>query len=133
VSDFALTPDGDLEITHGRARVVRGVEAISQRLRIRFRLWRGDWFLNTLEGIPYNEIVLRKRTSPGLRREVFRRAALRMHGIRDVLSMDVAIDGRTRALSVRAELLLEDLTTLPFVETPPLFDFGATPPEGTDE
>lgn len=132
VADFALGTDGDLEITHGRLRKLTGVEAVAQRLRVRFRLFRGDWFLSTLDGIPYHEIVLRKRTSPGLRREVFRRAARSMHGIREVLSMDVAIDGRTRALTVRAELLLEDLTVLPFTETPPLFDFGHIRDEGTD-
>ncbi|HEV7717112.1 MAG TPA: hypothetical protein VGO53_16055 [Steroidobacteraceae bacterium] len=130
MSDFALTGDGDLDVQTGRLRAVTGTEALAQRLRVRLRLFRGDWFLNVLEGVPYHDFVLRKRTSPGVRREVFRRAIAEMRGVLDVVSLDVQVDPRTRTLSVTGEVRGQDLGSVPFAINEPIFDLGSVPPEG---
>jgi hypothetical protein len=130
VSDFALNGDGDLEVTRGRLRVVTGTEALAQRLRVRLKLFRGDWFLNVLEGVPYHDFVLRKRTSPAVRREVFRRAIATMRGVRQIVSLEVELDRVARKLRVSGEVKADDLTTVPFVVNPPLLGFPTPPPEG---
>jgi hypothetical protein len=130
VSDFALTSSGDLEITRGRLRVVTGTEAIAQRLRVRLRLFRSDWFLDTLAGVPYHDYVLRKRSSPGVRREVFRRAIASMPGVREIVSLDVQLDQRARTLTVTCEVRTDDLTVVPFTLAEPVFDLPVLPAEG---
>lgn len=130
VSDFALGIDGDLEVTLGRLRVCTGTEALAQRLRIRLKLFRGDWFLNVLEGVPYHDYVLRKRTSPAVRREVFRRAIVTMRGVKQLVSLEVSLDRRARTLTVTGEVLADDLSTVPFAVNPPMLDFPALPAEG---
>ena len=130
MSDFLLDGDGDLSLTEGAATKVTGQQAVAQRLVIRLKLFKGDWFLNLLEGVPYHEQVLPKRASPGVRREVFRRVIASLHGVKRVLALEVSIDGATRVLSVSGEVQLEDLTTLPFALTTALFDFGDPVLEG---
>lgn len=130
MSDFALTAGGDLEITRGRLRVVTGTEALAQRLRVRLRLFRGDWFLDQLAGVPYHDYVLRKRTSPGVRREVFRRAIATTRGVREIVSLDVRLDQRTRMLTVTCEVRTDDLSVVPFVLNEPVFDLPVLPAEG---
>ena len=130
MSDWALNGDGDLEVPLGRARVVRGAEAISQRLQIRLKFFRGDWYLNVLEGVPYHDFVLRKRTSPAVRREVFRRAIIGMRGVKQLVSLNVDLDRATRQLQVTGEVVADDLSTVPFAVNPPLLGLPTLPPEG---
>lgn len=110
--------------------MVTGRDAIAQRLGIRLKFFRGDWFLNALEGVPYHEFILPKRASPGIRRAVFQRAIAELRGVKQVLALDVQIDPRTRMLSVTGSAELEDLSTLEFQVNPPLFDLGAPISEG---
>jgi hypothetical protein len=130
VSDFALTAAGELEITRGSLRVVTGTEALAQRLRTRLKLFRGDWFLNVLEGVPYHDFVLRKRTSPAVRREVFRRAIATMRGVRQIVSLSVELDRLGRNLIVTGEVRADDLSTVPFEVNPPLLSFPIPADEG---
>jgi len=130
VSDFALTAAGDLEITLGKLRVVTGTEALAQRLRTRLRLFRGDWFLDQLQGVPYHDFVLRKRSTAAVQREVFRRAIASMRGVREVVSLDVELDGSTRTLRVTGEVRTADLSTVAFELNPPALGFGTPPAEG---
>jgi hypothetical protein len=130
VSDLALTGGGDLEITGGRLRVATGTEALSQRIRTRLRLVRGDWFLDLTQGVPYHDFVLRKRSSPAVQREVVRRALVTLRGVREVVSLDVDLDRRTRTLRVTGEVRGEDLSTVTFQDNPPLLGFSVPPAEG---
>lgn len=130
MSDWALGADGDLEITRGRTRVVRGNEALAQRLAIRLKFFRGDWFLDVAQGVPYHDFVLRKRTTPAVRREVFRRAIVTTRGVKELVSLDVELDPATRTLRVTGEVITDDLSTLTFEVNPPLLGFPTLPPEG---
>lgn len=130
MSDFALTGDGDLEITRGHLRVVTGTEALAQRLRVRLKLFRGDWFLDVRQGVPYHDFVLRKRSSPAVRREVFRRTIATTRGVREIVSLEVELDRTGRKLRVTGEVRAEDLTTVPFSANPPLLGFPTPLSEG---
>lgn len=130
MSDFALTAAGSLEITSGKLRVATGMEALAQRIRTRLRLFRGDWFLNLLEGVPYHDYVLRKSSTAAMQREVIRRALVTMRGVREVVSLTVELDARTRTLTVVGEVRALDMTGVPFVENLPLFGMPALPAEG---
>ena len=52
--DIALDPlTNDILLVEDSAQLVSGVDQIAQNLAIRLRFIRGEWYLNTLAGIPY--------------------------------------------------------------------------------
>ena len=55
---LALDPvTGDLVIASGRPTLVEGADAVAQKLRLRLSIWQGEWFADTLVGIPYLGIL----------------------------------------------------------------------------
>lgn len=58
--DLKLDASGDLAIEGGDARIVSGVDEIAQSLRIRLRLFKGEWFLNNELGTDYYGRILLK-------------------------------------------------------------------------
>lgn len=70
-TDIALTlvPDvnnlvvGDIDIKSGQMYLATGLAAVAQRLKIKFGLFLGEWFLNTSAGVPYLSRILIKNPS----------------------------------------------------------------------
>jgi hypothetical protein len=65
VSDLNLDPNtGDLNFSaeDGDLRLTAGRDAIRQRLAMRLRLVRGEWFLDVTAGTDYYGAILGKRT-----------------------------------------------------------------------
>ncbi len=60
MADLLLDNDGDFDLTAFQMTVVRGVDAIAQRLLIRLRTVRGEYFLDRTRGVPYYEDVFGK-------------------------------------------------------------------------
>lgn len=97
IRDLALDSDGDLEVP---LRIVSGVEAIAQRLRIRLSIWFGEWFLDTREGIKYIEQVLADpRVSATSVKALLSDVILSSVGISAIQSMDVSISARVLSIS----------------------------------
>ena len=65
--DIALDTDGDLLLTDGRVRVVEGNAALVQRLKIRLRLLRGEFFLNPSAGFPWFDVLQQRFDETALR------------------------------------------------------------------
>ena len=57
--------DGDLDFT-----LIDGIESLRQRLVQRLLFWRGEWFLDTSQGVPYLPSVLGRQGSLTLLRQV---------------------------------------------------------------
>lgn len=91
---------GELVIENGDLAFVSGVEAVKQSLMIRLRFFLGEWFLDNTAGVDWFS-VLGKKFTPEQPRALARKALLETPGVDAVTSLDVAFDGRTRALSVR--------------------------------
>ncbi len=61
---FALDPTtGDLAISGGRPGIAEGLDATVQKLRVRLRLWQGEWPFDRTVGIPYGRILGEKGIS----------------------------------------------------------------------
>jgi hypothetical protein len=103
VRDLALDSDGDLELSAGRARLTteEDGESVAQRLRVRLRLWRGDYALDTRVGIPFRRWLGSKgEASVTLAETVLRRAVATCPGVGRVDSFAFALDRATRIASV---------------------------------
>ena len=103
VRDLALDSDGDLELSAGRARLTteEDGESVAQRLRVRLRLWRGDYALDTRVGIPFRRWLGSKgEASVTLAETVLRRAVSTCPGVGRVDGFAFALDRSTRVAFV---------------------------------
>lgn len=65
MSDILLNEDGDIDITNGVISLIdTEQEYTKQRLAIKLRTYRGEWYLDTSEGIPYFQTIFRKSQDP---------------------------------------------------------------------
>src|SRR3972149_2057877 len=87
---------GDLTITQGRLSLAVGADAVVQSLRIRFRTFLGEWFLDSRVGVPWFQLVFVKHPNLRLARAVLRQVALATPGVVAVRAFSVSLDDRRR-------------------------------------
>lgn len=92
---------GDLAIENNDLVIIDGVDAMGQHVKIRLRLFRGEWFLDVRVGIPYYEKILVKNPDLVAVRAIFREAILETQGIVDLLDFALTVDSATRTMNLR--------------------------------
>jgi hypothetical protein len=116
ICELALNPaTGDVAIP---PRLIYGVEAIAQRIRVRFEWFLGEWFLDTRQGVPYYRDILIKNPDPILITFIFRRVLLSTPGVKSVSSFRAVLDKVTRTLTVDFEATADDGNILTAVAEP---------------
>jgi hypothetical protein len=88
---------GDIEIP---PRVVRGVEAIRLRVVSRLKFFKGEWFLDKRQGIPYFEAVFVKNPDLSLVQSIFRQAILGTPGVQSIARMVTTFNRGARSFVV---------------------------------
>ncbi len=88
---------GDIEIP---PRVVRGVEAVRLRLTSRLKFFKGEWFLDKRQGMPYFEAVFVKNPDLSLVQSIFRRALLATPGVLSVARIVTTFDRASRSFVI---------------------------------
>ena len=86
---IGLEPNGDLMIRGGTTVRLKGADCARQRAETDLGLFLGEFFLNTLEGVPYYRDVLIKNPNLETIRSVFRSVVRAVPGIVDVPRCDV--------------------------------------------
>ncbi len=94
---------GDMHLTAGDSTIVEGDEATGQEARSRLLLFRGSYFLNLLEGVPWYQEILKKGYVAARVRQLLRQALLTHPAIVDVPKMDLVVDRATREAAVSWE------------------------------
>lgn len=105
--DFALAADGDLDLSSGDLRMTTGVEAIAQGIQVRLLAFRGEWFLDLDDGVPYFETILGQKFNEAVARDTFRAAIAAAPGVIQVTALALSFDGPTRTLSLSFEALTD--------------------------
>jgi len=77
----------------GRLQLTSAGDAILQSVHSRLAMFRGEWFLDESEGIPYFEDVLVKTPNLLAIREIFRRTLDETPGVLEVVSLDLVRTG----------------------------------------
>lgn len=103
--DWELDEDGDLIIP---LRYVRGLAAVRQGILIRVRMFKGEWFLDLDQGIPYLEndsvpeadALLGQRFDEQKALSAFRRVISATPNVQSIQSLGVSFEGSTRTLRV---------------------------------
>jgi len=93
-------------------------EEVAQRLRVRLLFFKGEWFLNLDEGLPYYQSVLVKGLQEKVIRSVFGAAIQGTPGVNQLLSLTYEIS-TARRLSLAFKCKLEDGSTFTSTSYPP--------------
>lgn len=91
----------------------------AQRLRVRFRFFQGEWFLNRREGTPWFQSILVKDPSDQTIRAVFSQIITGTEGVKSLDSLSFDLDTSTRTLAVDFDGTLQDDTTFTSKDFPP--------------
>lgn len=102
-------------------RWIRGAEAIAQRILVRLRWFKGEWFLDENQGIPYFQVLLGvKSPDIALVSGLLRRAILSTPGVARVQSLDLSYDSSTREASLAFVAETDDGAMLTYASDSPL-------------
>lgn len=97
---LALDPStGDLALSAGRLTLVSGADAVAQRLRVRLKLWRGEWILDRGVGFPWQRVLGEKDTAR-LAESLLREAIVTCPGVRSLDRFAFTVDPTTRRASL---------------------------------
>lgn len=102
MSTFAQTTNQDLALTNGQLTLVtNAAEETAIELRNKFRFVQGEYFLDTREGVPYFSLIFVKNPDILLVRQIFRDVINSCAGVKDIISLETALDVRTRRLTFK--------------------------------
>lgn len=119
---LALIPSGDLALVNGDFSFIEGTKFTRQKLAARFQFFKGEWFLDQRQGLPYFRDVFVKNPNLDLIRSLFQKVIVDTPGIASVSNLQLVFDpgARTLAFSFTAKLKNGGA---PFVVTPEDRDF----------
>lgn len=109
-SELAMDPiTGDLAFP---PYIVRGPDAVLQKIRQRFKFFRGEWFLDQNLGVPYLQSIFVKGPNRVLIDAIFNEVLSGTPGVASVASFSSSLDLPSRTLTVNFQLTLVDGTTV---------------------
>lgn len=96
-----LDSTGDMIFGRSNEYYIDTPEAVAQNVMTRLKLWRGQWFLDNTEGMPWLQEVLGKKPAADV--------AIRMHildtyGVTSIDEFETIVDPDSRLLSVSATI-----------------------------
>lgn len=105
-NDLYLDSTGNLVFVEDRA-----IET-AQRIRVRLRFFKGEWFLDQNQGTPWFQEIFVKNPSPEVVRAIFKDIIETAPGVLSVDAIDFALDAALRILTLTFTAKLEDQSLL---------------------
>lgn len=87
-------------------------DALVQRIKIRLRFFKGEWFLDQRLGVPYIEKILVKRPDRAIIDNLFVKLIATTPGIAKVTQFRSTLDAKTRTLSCDFVAVLKTGSTI---------------------
>lgn len=107
MSSFQLDENGDILLTSNALTLTTDVEAIRQHLQCRFRLFLGEWFLDTTAGVPWFQDILLKRPSFVVVQQILKNVILDTPGVIELTRFNFDFDAELREASLDFQCLSE--------------------------
>ena len=99
--DLALSAKThDLIFKDNSFLLIDNAERVAQQIKIALLEWRGEWFLDSRDGIPYLEYILIKNPNKNHIRSILTTAITNVEGVIGVSDMILDLDVKTRKLTV---------------------------------
>lgn len=117
MSTLAINSDNDIYFdSSSRLVLIEGSntdEEILQKIKIRLRFFKEEWFLNTDHGIPYFQDILgSKNLDNNILESIFRKAILDVEGVKAMIESSVDFDPVERKVSYYFNALSVNNTTV---------------------
>jgi hypothetical protein len=111
----ALSSTSDYTFGSGStAFLVNSPACVAQAILTTLRLCRGEWFLDTTVGVPYNTKILGKNTA-ATRDTAIRTAILGVQGVTGIVAYQSQLSGRNFTVNAQVSTLYGPVTiTAPF-------------------
>jgi hypothetical protein len=110
--DGENTVEGDLHLATGDFVWTSDLAVeVAQRLRVRLRFFKGEWFLDQREGTPWFQEVLVKGASDAAIRAIFSRVVRTCPGVAALNQLSFTVDAAIRELALDFTAKLEDGST----------------------
>lgn len=93
---FRIIPVGDLALRNHSPYYIDGPDYTRQKLAARYKFFKGEWFMNRLEGLPYYEQVFVHSPDLDVIASLFKRVALGCPGIVSLSKYSMTLDRATR-------------------------------------
>ena len=102
--DLLLSADGDLVLTDGDLTLVTDTgNSLTQRLRLRFNIWKTEWIYNVSFGMPFFQYIGKGLNKSALDAE-FKRQILLESDVETILSFTSIVDRNTRSYACGFEV-----------------------------
>lgn len=108
MSSFLLTTAGDLELSNNELKLTEGVDAIRQHLVEKFRLYLGEYFLDTSVGVPWFQEILIKAPSFTVVQERLKAVILSTPGVLGLTRFAFDFNAVTREAALDFQALVTD-------------------------
>lgn len=113
-TDIVLDPNThDVDLSTGFAKLHSSdVPATAQRIKQALLLRRGEWFVDTQVGVPYQQDFFQTKNSKSLIDDFMRSYILQVENVNSVISYSSTI-GSDRTLSISVSILTDTGETIP--------------------
>jgi len=105
--DLLLDSNHDLVIEDFDLKLTNSKEVLQQKLKQELLMFRGDWFLDIDAGIPYYQDILGQRNSIDAVRAIFIHAIRKVEEVKEIVSIDLNLNGENRTLEIKISVLDE--------------------------
>lgn len=126
MSNFLLDPiTNHLDLSGASLKLVTDPNAeIRQKIAVRLRFFRGEWFLDQNIGMPYFQNILVKNPNLPMIQSLYREAIVTVPGVSDVKNFTYTFDGKIRRLSLDFQVITDTSQVLDFNQ---IFIIGNSP------
>jgi len=101
LTDLPLDPDThDLLFTGGDLVMLDPGDALAQRIRIRLRSWKGEWYLDSTFGVDYRGKVLVKNADRAVVANQFRSIVESTPGVARIVTFETDYDATARKMTI---------------------------------
>lgn len=109
--DLLLTLVGhDLDTSGFELHIAEGLDATAQRIKVRLKLFLGEWFLDLLAGIPYYQDILVKNPDETAINAIIKEAILSVPTVIELVTYTASLDNARRTFTVTFHCRTEDGT-----------------------
>lgn len=92
--------DDSIVVQNGRPVILTGIEAIKQKVKLRLRMFLGEWFLDISQGVGWIQNIFIKNPDMVIVNTLIKKAILETEGVEGLISFDLSINKQTRTLTV---------------------------------
>jgi hypothetical protein len=97
----------DLIIKYTDFLLIDNAERIAQQIKVSLWEWRGEWFLDSRDGVPYIEYILVKNPNLSHIKKILTDKILSVDGVNSVSSLTLDFDRANRTLDVEYVAITE--------------------------